>query len=492
VNAKSFWAFLKRAYSLEILKETFKEWSQDKATRLAAALAFYVAIALGPLIIGVLAIVGFVYSTQAAQEELMAQVNNFMGPQSAEVVQTIVENAAQPDTARLAGLLSLLVFFWSASNIFVQLQDALNTVWGVQLRPDLSFVDKAKHRLFPLLMVLGIGGLLLVAVVASSALSSLETFVPTIVPGMAFFWQALTFVISLVIITLLFGAILKVLPDVEITWGDVWPGAAFTALLFMVGQLLLSWYLGRQSGTSVYGAAGSLIVLLLWLYYSAQIFFFGAEYTQVYATRQGEGVHPNEDAIGRDEVQPIKAAAQVAKETNRRPSQRPAQAARMQTSGTTWVARGTASKSETISRVQIPIGAVGSPGFSSLSLGQLVDGLIDDWRTLWRKEIQLARTEMREKLSKAARGLGMAAGGGILLYTGFIVLMIGLPLVLLAVTVMPLWLAALLVGLLVLIEGALLARWGMVRLKQVRAIPKQTIETVREDVEVVKEHVGTQ
>ncbi len=489
MDAKSFWAFLKRAYSLDMFKETFKEWSRDRATRLAAALAFYVAIALGPLIIGVLAIVGFVYSTEAAQEELMAQARNFMGPESAQVVQTIVQNAGQPDTARLAGLFSLLVFLWSASNIFVQLQDALNTVWGVQLRPDLSLVDKAKHRLMPVLMVLAAGLLLLVAVVASSVLSSLQTFVPDILPGMAFLWQVVNFVISLVVIALLFGAIFKVLPDVEIAWSDVWPGAALTALLFVVGQLVLSWYLSRQSGTSVYGAAGSIIVLLLWLYFSAQIFFFGAEYVQVYATRLGEGVYPDEDAIAREQVQANKPAAQAAGGDK---SQRTFRASRMQTSGTTWSAKGTAARSETISRIQVPIGAVGSPGLANHSLGQLVDGLIDDWRTLWRKEIQLARTEMKEKLSKAGRAAAMVAGGGILLYTGFIVLMIGLPLVLLAITVMPFWLAALLVGLLVLIEGALLARWGMVRLKKVRAIPKQTTESVREDVEVVKDHVGTQ
>jgi len=326
-------------------------------------------------------------------------------------------------------------------------------------------------------MVLGIGVLLLVALVASAFLSTLNTFFTDLLPGMAFLLQFVNFLISLAIITLLFGLVFKVLPDVKIAWSDIWPGAALTAVLFMVGQLVLGWYLGRQSGASVYGAAGSLIVLLLWLYYSAQIFLFGAEFTQVYATRYGQGVQPDKDAIGRDQVATTKPASKAASEgTAQRPSQGSQKSA-------------ASSSSMPLTRIETQTRTSSTVALTNLSLGELVTGVVEDWRTLVRKEIQLAWAETQEALAKAARGAAMMAGGGVVLYAGLIVLLIAVSLIL--ATIMPLWLAMLLIGLLVGLEGWIMVRWGLRKFKQVKPMPQQTLDTLREDVNVVKEHLAS-
>jgi membrane protein len=309
---KSIGSPLHHLFNWTLYKETYQQWSADNAGRLAAALAYHSAMAAAPLIIGVLAIVGLVYDTKRAQLQLVAQANHFIGSQGAETINTILANADQPQLAKWAGILSLILLLWSASNIFVQLQDSLNTVWGVQLRPDLPLRRKIEHRALPLLVVLVIGALLLVAVIASAALTAVAAFFTNLLPGGEFFWQFVNFLISLAVITILFALIFKFLPDVKIRWPDLWPGSLLTAILFVFGQFLLGWYLGRQSSASVYGAAGSLIVLLLWLYYSAQIFLFGAEFTQVYATRYGHGVLPAKDAVAREISVPDKPAAQAA------------------------------------------------------------------------------------------------------------------------------------------------------------------------------------
>jgi membrane protein len=458
VNIKMIWT---------LLKETYKEWRDDKVPRLAAALSYYAAIAAAPLVVGIIAIAGFVFGTEQAQEQLVAQVGTYASPQAAEMVGTIVASAAQPDVARLAGLLSLITLLWGASNIFAQLQDALDTIWGVELSPDLGIVRKALHRLLPLLMVLGIGVLLLVAGVASSVLSTLDTFVPNLGPGMAFLWQIVNFVISTAVMTLLFALIFKVLPDVEFAWRDVWLGAALTALLFVVGQFILGWYLGRQSGSSLYGAAGSLVVFLLWLYYSAQIFLFGAEFTQVYASRYGQGVRLAKDAVPRRSA-PAKFTGQAAgaDRTRRETQISPSAAKRM---ARTWIAAAT------------PL--------EGMSLGALVLGLIDDLRALVRQEMELARVELQANLTQLTRGAALTAGGGLALYAGALGLLIAVALLLNAI--MPLWLAALLVGLLTLIEGWILTVGAQRKLKQVSLMPKQAVKTLREDVEMVKEHVAS-
>ena len=460
-------SFLKKIFNWKLLKETYQEWSRDKASRLAASLAYYTATTLGPLLIGTLAIVGFFASREDAQAQLVAQVRTYVGAQGAEVVETIVNNADQPDLARLAGIFSLVLLLWSASNIFAQLQDSLDTIWGVKLRPDLPLMRKVQHRLLPLVTVLGIGILLLVALAASTALSAAGNLVTGLLPGGALIWQIVNFFISLAMITALFAVVFKVLPDVDIAWQDVWPGAALTAILFVVGQYALSWYLGSQSGSSVYGAAGSLIVLLLWLYYSSQIFLFGAEFTQVYATHYGEGVTPSEYAVARDDRAHFKPAAQVAN------------------TGGKWLPQHANTPRRTMTPRPSPA------QLQTLPFSNLVTGLVDDGRRLFAQELLLVRTELQESASRLARSLALVSGGGLLLYAGLLFVLVALPLLLWAVTTMSLPFALSLIGLLLIVYGWLLSVWARNRLKHLTLVPQQTMESVREDGEVVKQRLSS-
>jgi membrane protein len=458
VNTKSIWA---------LLKETYTEWRNDKVPRLAAALSYYMAVAIAPLLVLLVTTVGWFFGNDSAQVQLIGQLQGMVGPQAAEVVEAVVESADEPNVATVAGIVSFLTLLWGASNVFVQLQDSLNTIWGVELKPSAGFMATVKERFLSFGMILVIGFLLLVSLILSAVLTALGGGLRDLLPGMDLIWQMVDFVISFAVTTLLFALIYKVLPDVEIGWRDVLMGATATALLFSIGKWLLGIYLGYSSTSSAYGAAGSLVVLLIWIYYSAQIFFFGAEFTQVYATRYGQGVRPTQDAIARDSTTSTKPAAQAAR----------AGTAQSETQGMQMEAGRTAQTDQPA-----------ATALTDQSLGTLVVGLIDDWRRLFRQEMKLARAEMQETLGQVMRNVAAMAGGQLVLYAGVVVLLITLSVLL--STVMPLWFATLLVGLFALIGGWLMVRWALRALKQLKPMPKQTIETLREDVETVKDHLA--
>lgn len=283
-----------------ILKATFNQWRNDEATQLAAALAFYTTISIAPLLVLVIAVVGFFLGERAARGELETQLQNLMGEQAAQFAQTAIANADQPSVSGIASLLSLAILLWGSTNVFIQLQNSLNTIWNVEPDPERGVMGLVKDRLLSFGMVLGIGFLLLVSLILSAVLSAIAGSFSDLIPGFDWVWQLLNYVISFAVTTLLFALIFKVLPDVEIAWRDVWIGAVITAVLFTVGQFALSLYLGNQG--SAYGVAGSVVVFLLWVYYSAQILFFGAEFTQVYATRYGQGFEPSEHAVMKTET----------------------------------------------------------------------------------------------------------------------------------------------------------------------------------------------
>lgn len=281
-----------------LFKDTFTEWQEDKASRLAAALAYYTVFSLSPLVIIILALVGFIFGQEATSGYLIQQIRGLMGQEGAEVIQTIIAGAAQPTSSIVATIIGVVTLLLGASGVFGQLQDALNTVWGVAPKPGQGVWGFIRARFLSFTMVLGIGFLLLVSLVLSAVLSALDQFlVSWLSDASALALQLLNLVLSFGLVILLFAMIFKILPDVEIKWRDVWLGATVTALLFSVGKFLLGYYLGRQSFGSTYGAAGSLLLILLWVYYSAQILLFGAEFTQVYTKRYGSGYRPAENAI---------------------------------------------------------------------------------------------------------------------------------------------------------------------------------------------------
>jgi membrane protein len=281
---------------IKLLQEAFQEWQEDKVSRLAAALAYYTIFSITPLLIIAIAIAGAIFGEDAAKGEIVAQINNLVGEEGAKAIEIALANANQPEISGVASLISIAILILGASGVFAQLQEGLNTVWNVRPKRNSGIGQFIRKRLLSFGMVLAIGFLLLVSLILSAILSAISEYEVNWLPGFAFFWQILNFALSLGLISLLFALIYKYLPDVKIKWKDVWVGAIITALLFTIGQFLIGLYLGRGSLGSTYGAAGSLIVFLVWVYYSAQILLFGAELTQVYARKYGTKIIPKHHA----------------------------------------------------------------------------------------------------------------------------------------------------------------------------------------------------
>ena len=280
----------------KLLKETFQEWQQDKVSRLAAALAYYTVFSITPLLVIAIAIAGAVFGQEAAKGEIVSQINGLVGDQGAKAIEVALANADQPNISGAASLISIAILLLGASGVFAQLQEALNTIWNIKAKPNGGIWEFIRKRLLSFGMVLAIGFLLLVSLLVSAALSGIGKFEISILPGFTLIWQIINFAISFGFITLLFGLIYKYLPDAKIKWDDVIVGAIITALLFTFGKFIIGLYLGRGSLGSAYGAAGSLVIFLAWVYYSAQILLFGAEFTQVYARKFGKKITPNRHA----------------------------------------------------------------------------------------------------------------------------------------------------------------------------------------------------
>jgi membrane protein len=280
-----------------LAKETFSGWSEDKASRLAAALAYYTVFSIPPLLIITLAIAGIFLDEEAARGQIVGEISGLVGQDSADAIETMIQNASQPGESVAAAVIGVVVLLFGASGVFGQLHDALNTIWEVEPKPGRGILGTIKDRFLSFTMVLGIAFLLLVSLVISAALAALDEFVVGLLPGTEAIMQVVSIVISFAVTTLLFALVFKVVPDAEIAWRDVWIGAAITALLFTIGRTLIGLYLGRSETISTYGAAGSLVLILLWVYYSAQILFLGAEFTQVYANKYGSRIRPDEDAV---------------------------------------------------------------------------------------------------------------------------------------------------------------------------------------------------
>ncbi len=281
---------------LALLKEAYGDWSEDKASRLAAALAYYTAFSVAPLLLITIAVAGLVFGREAAQGRILGQLEGLMGP-AAGAIETSVANSQDTGAGTLSAIIGLATLIWSASSLFGQLQESLNTIWEVAPDPNAGIIATLTRRFLSMTRVLGVGFVLLVSLVVTAGVAAVGNFFGSLLPGGAFFWQVVNVVLSFAVVTLLFAAIYKVLPDVTIAWSDVWIGSAVTALLFTVGKLLIGLYLGHASVGSTFGAAGSLLVFLVWVYYSAQILFFGAEFTQVYARRYGSRIVPAEGAV---------------------------------------------------------------------------------------------------------------------------------------------------------------------------------------------------
>ncbi|HVG10337.1 MAG TPA: YihY/virulence factor BrkB family protein [Thermoanaerobaculia bacterium] len=293
--------------ALDMLKESFNEWKEDDALQLGAALAYYTIFSIAPLLLIVIAVAGLVWGREAAQGQIYHQFDNLLGAEGAAALQTMVGNAAKQGdkTGILATVIAGITVLFGATGVFAQLQSALNKIWNVEPRPKSGIMGFIMTRVVSFGMILGIGFLLLVSLVVSAGMAAVDTYMSGMIPGSESVFQVIHFVIAFGVVTLLFAMIYRFLPDVKIAWRDVWIGAAITALLFTIGKFAIGLYLGHSSAASVFGAAGSLILVLLWIYYSTQILFFGAEITQVYARRYGSNIVPDENAVQVREVKEV-------------------------------------------------------------------------------------------------------------------------------------------------------------------------------------------
>ena len=275
-----------------VIRKTAREWIEQDIHRLGAALSFYALFSIPPLFVIVLAISGFWFGDEAARRELFGQVSGAVGHQGSDAIQSLVSVAHTENRSPWAAMMAVSILLITATGTFVELQSSLNTIWGVRRKPGRGIRNVVKDRLLSFLLIVGIGLLLLAALIFSEGLSAVDAMTKGIVPTRESLWQVIRFVVSYCVLTILVAMIFKILPDVRLAWRDVLTGSIITALLFNLGKYLFGQYLIRIDLTSTYGAASSLVIALLWIYYSAQVLLFGAKFTQVYSDINHAHVEP--------------------------------------------------------------------------------------------------------------------------------------------------------------------------------------------------------
>lgn len=280
---------------VSIAKESFQAWTEDRAPNEAAAIAYYTLLSVPALLLLIQWVLGQVVSNEA-QAQVIDFVRQAVQGSGGEAITAMIENADRPGSGGgLVSIISLATLAVSATGVLVQLEQSLNRIWGI-VEEDVGIVGKIRERLFSLLLVLGLGVFLLLSVTVTTAVSGLAQTMADELPVGESAVYLVNVPVSLLLLIVLFGATLKVIPDAEVAWSDVWLGAAVTAVLFIAGQFALSFYLGKSAPGSAYGAAGSIVAFIVWVYYSALILYLGAEFTQVYANRFGSRIRPDDAA----------------------------------------------------------------------------------------------------------------------------------------------------------------------------------------------------
>lgn len=281
-----------------VLKQSFTEWNGDHVPRLGAALAYYSVFSLAPLVLLAIGIAGLFLEEKMAREGIIQEIETTVGEPGAKAIEEMIRNTQNNGQSQTATAVGMILLIFGASGVFVQLQDAFNAIWRVAPRPERGVLGMIRDRFLSFGIVLGTGFLLLVSLVISAVLAAVSAWLtPSSLPGGAVLWQAINAVVSFAFITLMFAMIFKLMPDVELAWSDVWPGALVTTLLFTLGKFAIGLYLGQSSTTSAFGAAGSLVVILIWVYYSSQILLFGAEFIRVWTHHLGSRVEPSANAL---------------------------------------------------------------------------------------------------------------------------------------------------------------------------------------------------
>ena len=295
---------------LRLFGDAAGAWWNDDAPRLGASLAYYTLFAIAPILLVATAIAGAAFGEEAVRGEIVGQLDSLVGREGAMAVQSLLEGASQRRAGILATVIGSITFLVAATGAFLELQVAFNTIWRVKVKPGVSLKAFLLDRLRSFGLVVAVGFLLLVSLAVTAALAALNTWLSRLAPDVPLLWSAIGLLVSLVVTTGLFAMLFRFLPDVRLHWRDVTMGALVTAVLFAIGQQLIGLYLGQSSMASAYGAAGSMMVLLLWVYYSCQILLFGAEFTRVYATQRG--IKPRPEAFAEKDPDAVKPKPQEA------------------------------------------------------------------------------------------------------------------------------------------------------------------------------------
>jgi membrane protein len=284
-----------------LVQETVSNWSRDDAPRLAAALAYYAVLATAPLLVISVAVADLVFGQKAVNSQLASEIQNLVGGDAAQAIQSAIQASHKASNGAIATILSIVTLIVGASSVIVELHDALNLIWGVKPPQETSWRDDIfrflKERLFSSLIIIAAGSLLLISLLLSAAITAVATFFQPLLPTSGWLLRSAEFVTSFVVVTLLFAAVYKLIPDVRLTWSDVAIGASVTSLLFTIGKQLIALYLVRVAFESTYGAAWAAVLLFVWIYYSAQLFYLGAEFTKAYTRRYGSQVARHDEGL---------------------------------------------------------------------------------------------------------------------------------------------------------------------------------------------------
>jgi membrane protein len=280
-----------------LLRETFQGWSDDKAPKMGAALSYYTVFSLAPLLVVVIAIAGLIFGKDAARGRIVGQLSGLLGRDAAQLIETMIAKASEPAAGILAAVIGVVTLLLGATGVLMELHDDLNIIWKVTAKAGRGWKGMLRDRLLSFGVVLALGFLLLVSLVLSAGLAAMGERLSDLIPGWLVLAYLLNYGVSLLVVAALMATLFVILPDVKIAWRDVWIGSLVTSVLFHLGKLLIGLYLGKAGVASPFGAAGSLALLLVWIYYTSQVLLFGAELTRVYTQRFGSPVVPKAGAV---------------------------------------------------------------------------------------------------------------------------------------------------------------------------------------------------
>lgn len=295
MNGKVLW---------QILKDSFKGFSDDKVPKLSGSLAYYTVFSMAPLLVVIISLCSLFLGREAIENGIYEQISGFVGADTAIQIQEIIKNASLEGKGSMALVIGIVTLLIGATTVFGEIQDSINTIWGIKPKPKKGWLKMLQNRLLSFSVIISLGFLLLVSLGISGIIDGLSNRLQALYPDVAvIIFYIINLVVTLFVVTVLFGVIFKVLPDANIKWKDVKIGAFVTALLFMLGKFGISFYISQSDIGSTYGAAGSLMILLLWIYYSSFILFFGAEFTKAYAVKLGSEIHPNHYAVTTKQIE---------------------------------------------------------------------------------------------------------------------------------------------------------------------------------------------